>query len=40
MVSLWARGACVAVALLAATHASAQNFPDHPMTLIIPFATG
>ena len=40
MVSLLARGLCVAAALLAASHASAQNFPDHPITLIIPFAPG
>lgn len=40
MASLWARGCCVAAVVLVAASASAQNFPDHPITLIIPFAPG
>ncbi len=40
MAPVWARGLCVAAALLTASHASAQSFPDHPITLIIPFAPG
>jgi tripartite-type tricarboxylate transporter receptor subunit TctC len=40
MTSSWARSLCAGAALLAATSASAQNFPDHPITLIIPFAPG
>ena len=40
MASSWARGFCVVSALFAASPASAQKFPDHPITLIIPFAPG
>lgn len=40
MASSWARSLCAGGALLVATSASAQNFPDHPITLIIPFAPG
>ncbi len=36
----WAHGLCVAAGLFAAGHAHAQNFPTHPITLIIPFAPG
>ncbi len=37
---LAARLAAVAAALSFVTSASAQNFPDHPITMIVPFAAG
>ena len=29
-----------AVSVLLATAASAQNYPDHPVTVVVPFAAG